>query len=426
MKTVAPLAEEQIEEIRQLAARVAEGPQLHNSPKLRDFFDYVVDCALRDAPDEATEQQIGINVFHRNPGYSSGDDSIVRSQARLLRGKLAAYFAGEGASEPIIIEIPKGQYLPVFRNVAEEHLAEVAAAEHPALTSPAAFPRPDFGATPAAAYPAAVTEVRSRRSGRWLLAIVACSLLAAGIGYAAGLFRTHPHTPDLDAFWKPFYGTNDSLVIFSNPTFVGDPYSGLRLLSPYDAGNAEALGSTHIDETYTGTGEVAAVHTLSTLFARHEASFTLKPSGLVTWDEARGRSLIFVGAPSQNLALNDLPALMQFHIALTPDHRGYIVNDHPRPGEPVSFDPASPTQETAIVAWLPGFDPRTRIAIFSGLTTVGTAEAVEFFSQPDNVRELMKSVPVRNGLLQPFEAVLRIQVSKGVGMGATLVLVHPR
>src|SRR5258707_938008 len=98
----------------ELVQRVIESPHLISSARLRDFLLHVTACAIRETPEDATEQQIGIQVFQRSPGFNSSEDSIVRSQARLLRLKLSAYFNAEGASEPLIIEIPKGHYLPVF------------------------------------------------------------------------------------------------------------------------------------------------------------------------------------------------------------------------------------------------------------------------------------------------------------------------
>jgi hypothetical protein len=98
----------------ELVQRIVQSPHLIGSARLRDFLLHVTTCAIRDTPEDATEQQIGIQVFQRSPGFNSSEDSIVRSQARLLRLKLAAYFKAEGASEPLVIEIPKGHYLPVF------------------------------------------------------------------------------------------------------------------------------------------------------------------------------------------------------------------------------------------------------------------------------------------------------------------------
>src|ERR1700722_2552541 len=97
-----------------LVQRIIDSPSLVGSARLRDFLLHVTACAIRQTPEDATEQQIGIQVFQRSPGFNSSEDSIVRSQARLLRLKLSSYFNAEGANEPLIIEIPKGHYLPVF------------------------------------------------------------------------------------------------------------------------------------------------------------------------------------------------------------------------------------------------------------------------------------------------------------------------
>jgi hypothetical protein len=420
---------EQTTAMESLVRRVASAPQLQGSPKLREFFLYVVDCALRGVPEEATEQHIGVHVFHRPAGYNSGDDSIVRSQARLLRAKLAAYFAGEGIHEPVIIEIPKGQYLPVFRDASEAVDPVATAASEAAKAAAISAGADDHGTASVSAALMALQE-HSAVQARTILSAALCVLIALAIGGAAGyIWRGHanyPATPELDTFWKPFYGSDDALVIYSNPAFVGTPANGLRLLeyaTPAAAGDASAP-PPNVDESYTGTGEAAAIHNLTELFGAHGSRFTLKRSRLVTWDEARSRSLLFVGAPSQNTALNDLQTLTQFRIAETPEHRGYIVDAHPHPGEPPSFPLQSPTEETAIVALLPGLQPDTRIAIFCGLSTLGTQEAVEFFTQPSTARTLIDRVGIANGILKPFEAVLKINRSKGVAMGASFAAIH--
>jgi hypothetical protein len=420
---------EQIASIESLARRVANAPQLNGSPKLRDFFFYVVDCAVREAPDEATEQQIGMHVFHRQPGYSSGDDSIVRSQARLLRAKLAAYFATDGLHEPIIIEIPKGQYFPIFRQAVEVKKQALASTPETPSIQPSIVAAERVHTEPEYP-PARAAEDHHHARLRWLRNAIACIVIALFMGGSGGyLWRgrlDHPSTPALDAFWKPFYASNNALVIYSNPTFIGDPSTGLRLLQSVPLGTNNNISSSGepVDETYTGTGEAEAIHILTQLFDMHSASFTLKRSRLVTWDEARSRSLIFVGAPSQNTALNDLQTLNQFRIATASEHHGYIINLHPQKGEPASFPLQSPTEETAIVALLPGIQPDTRIAVFSGLSTVGTQAAVEFLSQPSSVTALIQRVGTANGTLKPFEAVLQISTSKGVAIEASFLAIH--
>jgi hypothetical protein len=103
-----------------LVRRVATSSTFAKSPRLRAFFVHVSRCALENKPEEATEQQIGIHVYGRLPGYNPNEDNIVRSQARVLRMKLEHHFANEGKDEAVVISIPKGRYLPVFEPRAQE------------------------------------------------------------------------------------------------------------------------------------------------------------------------------------------------------------------------------------------------------------------------------------------------------------------
>src|SRR5271157_5648745 len=101
---------------KDLIRRVASSTTFEKPTRLRAFFLYICECALNQQPEAASEQQIGIHVYGRPPGYNPNEDNIVRSQARLLRWKLEHHFVDEGKDEPLIITIPKGQYLPVFKS----------------------------------------------------------------------------------------------------------------------------------------------------------------------------------------------------------------------------------------------------------------------------------------------------------------------
>src|SRR5215813_7382216 len=115
-----------------LAQRIAGSQQFIKSARLQDFLLYVCRCALENRVDEISEQRIGERVFERAPDYNPNEDNIVRSQARLLRQKLEAYFASEGASEPLILRIPKGGYAPEFVERSVQSLAELAESASPA------------------------------------------------------------------------------------------------------------------------------------------------------------------------------------------------------------------------------------------------------------------------------------------------------
>lgn len=195
-----------------LIERIAASQHLKASVRLCDFLFYVADCAIREVPEEATEQQIGIRIFHRHPGYNSSEDSIVRTHARLLRQKLAAYFAQEGIGEEIVVDIPKGHYLPVFHPRSEQ--AAGASAESNLVAVPA---------------PIAAEAAQRRVPWKWI-----ALFLILPISVACALLFWHPWTRALakqsavDSFWAPFFMDDPPLVIFSNAVFVGDSTNGLR------------------------------------------------------------------------------------------------------------------------------------------------------------------------------------------------------
>ncbi|MEO6983120.1 MAG: hypothetical protein ABI072_08395, partial [Edaphobacter sp.] len=165
-------------------------------------------CAIRNAPEDATEQQIGINVFGRSPGYNSSEDSIVRTHARLLRQKLAAYFEHPDVTEEMVVEIPKGHYFPIFA----PRLAAQSETGSPLPAKPTAIPAPPVvDATPAPRH-----EVRWIVGGMMLLLV--CLL---------GVAVWHPWTKrvlvqsPVEVFWHAFFIGAPPLVIYSNALFVG-------------------------------------------------------------------------------------------------------------------------------------------------------------------------------------------------------------
>lgn len=85
--------------------------------RLRGFLRFVVEQQLSGRGDELKESVIGVEVFGRRAGYDVRQDSAVRTEAGKLRARLLAYYAGEGAADPLVIDLPKGGYTPAYRVV---------------------------------------------------------------------------------------------------------------------------------------------------------------------------------------------------------------------------------------------------------------------------------------------------------------------
>ena len=94
--------------------RIRKSEVMSGCQRLVQLLTFVVEATLKGEANHLKETTIGVFVFGRAPDYDPKVDTIVRSQAWRLRGKLREYYASEGIKDPVIIDIPLGRYIPVF------------------------------------------------------------------------------------------------------------------------------------------------------------------------------------------------------------------------------------------------------------------------------------------------------------------------
>ncbi len=94
---------------------ILSSAELGSAPSLQRFLRHVVEETLAGRGDSLKEYCIGSMVFGRGELFNPKIDPIVRVQARNVRARLEQYYAGPGARDAVIIELPKGTYVPVFR-----------------------------------------------------------------------------------------------------------------------------------------------------------------------------------------------------------------------------------------------------------------------------------------------------------------------
>jgi hypothetical protein len=107
-----------------------------------------------------------------------------------------------------------------------------------------------------------------------------------------------------------------------------------------------------------------------------------------------------------------------------------IRNVHPEAGQQNMYYPSDPSQpldeDYAVVALVHGLDPARHVMILAGTTTIGTQAAVEYVCEKDSVEELMRKLAPHGEEIKPFEALLRVKVTRGVPVGIQLVAVRHR
>ena len=406
------------EQCFQQIERLTKSHILHSSESLCKLLRYLAEHSLDHPGIALKEYQIATEVLGRPAGFDPQSDSTVRVQAGRLRVKLAEYYAHEGIDDPILVEIPKGSYALTFH----WHKTKYGIQLPPPLQVEAQRNTPEVPMLPRGW---AITIVV-------LLVLLAASLITSAILLSQRV-RTQASAapaipPPYELFWNRFVtGPQQPWVIFSNGSFVGRPETGMRYFNPAKDTHAVIL------DHYTGVGEVLAIHQLDRVFTMFNQQLRVKRGALFSLDDAKNNDLIFVGSPSENLTLLDIPGTREFvfqRLGSGPRKGDLaLINTHPLPGEPKSFlgSPANqPTDEDyAVVALLPGIDPSRAILILAGNSTFGTQAAVEYVCREDSIKELLQRLKVtKPSEIKPFEALLHVRIIHGVPVRTDLISVR--
>ena len=82
------------------------------SQQLRRFLSFIVEQTLAKQGHTLKESVLAHELYGKGTDFDGGTDPVVRVDARRLRDKLREYYASR--SDPIVISLPKGSYVPVF------------------------------------------------------------------------------------------------------------------------------------------------------------------------------------------------------------------------------------------------------------------------------------------------------------------------
>jgi len=103
------------EDIRAAVERIVASSVFARSPQLGAFLRFVVEAVLHGKADRIKAYTIGVEVLRRDTSFDPQADPIVRVEATRLRRALERYYAGPGAADLIIVDLPRGSYVPTFR-----------------------------------------------------------------------------------------------------------------------------------------------------------------------------------------------------------------------------------------------------------------------------------------------------------------------
>ncbi len=106
--------EEDAARVRACLAKLLSSTVFAQSKRQQKFLQYLATQTMAGRGDLLKGYTIGVEVFDRDSSFDPGIDAIVRVEAARLRSKLREYYVGEGSSDPVRIELPKGAYSVQF------------------------------------------------------------------------------------------------------------------------------------------------------------------------------------------------------------------------------------------------------------------------------------------------------------------------
>jgi hypothetical protein len=419
----------QAECLRQIDRMVASS-LLQGSDALCRLLQYLAHHTLNFPFDHLKEYTIATELFGRPQDFDPQSDASIRVQIGRLRNKIAEYNSSIGIDDPVVVELPKGKHALSFQRRVRQPV-------------PVPVPEPVSEPTPEPAATVAISEPETRRSSPRSLAL-SLAILASSLLFCGTLFyMVHARATSasvkqvaVDAvpavfrtFWGPFLkGPEEPFLVYANANFVGTADSGMRYFDPVRDSRDQ------ISQHYTGVGEVMGVLELQQLFQQlGGARFRVKRSGLFTLDDARDNNLIFVGSPTENLTLNQIPNTREFAFRRQPAGpnrwQEVIVDLHPGAGEASLYVPTPQTRpmevDYAVVSLTRGLEHRRWTLILAGVSTVGTQAAVDFVCDKASLEQLLALLnPKGPRKLRPFEALLRVKVANDVPLQSQLVVLR--
>ncbi len=435
------------EQIQAQVRKIGEAAAFRQATNLQLLLKFIVAKTIEGKTAEINEHALAVEVLGKGENFNPGIDTIVRTQAYRLRLKLKEYYETEGRADTLLIEIPKGRYVPLFRlRDAESDAPPVeAASEIPKIVEVAPL-------VPLETVPA---NKRNQRHFRLFAVLTGLAILVAGVwlGWQLG-HRPNAFIkgrPDLaQQFWTDFLDNDrEPIIAFSNGVYLATRYGDLlRFQSAVNAErgavvlpgqaetgltNKELFGKTgplRFDEGVTGTGDLQAATLISVLLSKMGVPVTVKRSLLVSMDDLRNHNIIFLGSPFDNPILRDIiPIRERFTFDFEPEQRNPAlwrneIRDLEQPGGLAKSYGVECNSKNgvvkadhAVISVLPGVLPNRKVMILGGLTTTGTNGAAVFVSSLNSLTEAAKSLNPKakiGPLPRFFQCLLRVDANRGI------------
>jgi hypothetical protein len=432
--SLVPLWQRRREDCLAAVARVLGSNAFQKAARLSSLLEYICRQELQGRGSEISEVALGVALFGRAEQYNTSDDNIVRSTVRLLRQRLDTFYTVEGADEPIQIEIPRGSYVPVFR----EKPAAVGITER--VPEPVGLLAEHYAEAFRAAS-SALKESTPNQIKTWhafaagiLVAVLVATLLYLCVSPGV-LNRTRTAR-----FWSMIFSQKQpTLLVPADTTLMlyeraahktvsledyitGNMDNGIEAVNP----EARVLLDGLKSRRYTAVTSVSVAAELGRISGSSPSKLQVKFCRDLRLEDLKQPSVvILVGAEQNNPWLHLFRDRLTFHLDWdSNENRFHINNSHPMLGEPAEWSwTKKDTDHRGFgqIAFLRNLNGNGYVLIIAGTSMDGTQAALEFLLDQRRTESLLKQAEQKGRPFGGFEVLLQAKVLDHGSIGTTVL-----
>ncbi|MBB6143135.1 hypothetical protein HNQ77_001079 [Silvibacterium bohemicum] len=405
--------------VREQLNRLLAHPLFTNSKRYPVLLAYTVEQALLGNAGELKERTIGVEAFGREPNYDVNLDPVVRTTAAEVRKRLIQYYYSPDHAGELIIELPLGSYVPLFREPSS-HTA-VPTDTQLGDESPEAFPQ-----GPIEAETRSVDSPKGS-SGRAVHAWIPIALLVTGLlGFGLGHVRFPGQTArpgasanpsdlsNMSRFWEPITATSSRVTYcLGVPTDSVDLQS--RTIPPIPAGET---GSLNVYDVITLARSIAPL-------VPKNGEFRVLAGSETGFAQLREGPSVMIGAfdnPWTMRITQDLPIGFEYD-----NHVRKVVDRKSVPRRMWTLEWQVPlkslARDYAVVARIHDQVSGQPVIILAGILGEGTEAASEVVSNSAYLDAMLKKAP-KNWDQLNLEAVIEANVIEGHPGPPTVIAVE--
>jgi len=427
-----------VDERLALVERVAASEQFKRAARLRDFLLYVGRQSLKEGSHEIHEQEIGAHVFGRPSNYDRSQDNIVRVNATELRKRIELYFSTEGIHEPLVLEIPRGGYVPIFhwREVADLDSATLTVAENRAEVPMPELLRPDNAVE--------IKKSNKKAHSVWaticlLLLVGSLLLLRQNLAMRAALYPWN-EKPALATFWNGFFNNHQQTDI----VLPDDSASLIEDITHEPISLSDYLNYNYMREIQSSNFSDDRKHDLNEVFGHNMVTFggvraaqhvimhtpvsidgNLVLARFYEADAIKHDNVVLIGGEKANPWVHLFDDQMNFITSYDYDNdrsHAFVGNKSPRAGEQAVYTPiytAAGNFGYSVLAYMPNPSHTGNAIILAGTDSDATDAAAEFLSSEEQMEKFRNLLHVRK--FPYFEILLKTARINGTSLGAEMV-----